>query len=142
MTDIVVKGHKTISAGFTGETKRAGLIYDFAQDGGAYSGNVYVLGEMEGKVLIEKVIVRILTACTSGGDATIIVGHTDNNDAFVDATAGAVANCTADAVLAAATTSVPMVLADAKTITMTIGTANLTAGKLIVEVWYKDARAG
>jgi len=142
MTDIVVAGHKTFSAGFTGETKRVGLIYDFSKDGGAYSGKVYILGTLDGKALIEKVIVRVLTAVTSGGSATVIVGHTDNDDCFVDATAGAVANLGADKVGAAATTSVPLVLADGKKITMTIGTADLTAGKVVVEVFYKDCNAG
>jgi hypothetical protein len=142
MTDIVTKGHKTFAAGFTGETKRVALVYDFAQDGGAYSGKVYILGTTSGKVLIEKVIARVVTAATSDGSATVIVGHADNNDAFVDATAGAVANLTADAVAAAATTSVPMILATGKTITMTIGTADLKTGKIVVEVWYKDVNVG
>lgn len=142
MTDVVVKGHKTFGAGFTGETKRVGLIYDFAQDSGAYSGNVYVLGTISGKVLIEKVIVRVITAVTSSGNATVIVGHTDNDDAFVDATAGAKANLGADAVAAAATTSIPMVLGNGKKITMTIGTADLLTGKIVVDVFYKDHNAG
>jgi hypothetical protein len=142
MTDIVVKGHKTFAAGFTGETKRTALVYDFAADAGAYNGKVYILGTLSGKVLIEKVIARVVTAVTSGGSATVIVGHTDNNDAFVDATAGAVANLTADAVAAAATTSVPMILASGKQITMTIGTADLLTGKIVVEVWYKDVNVG
>lgn len=142
MTDVVVKGHKTFAAGFTGETKRIGLVYDFSQDGGAYSGKVYILGTTSGKVLIEKVIVRVVTAVTSGGSATVIVGHTDNDDAFVDATAGAVANLGADKVAAAATTSIPMVLASGKQITMTIGTADLLTGKVVVDVWYKDHNAG
>jgi hypothetical protein len=141
MTDIVVKGHKTLAAGFTGETKRVGLIYDFAQDGGAYNGNVYILGEIEGTVLIERVIVRTLTTVV-GNNSTVIVGHTDNDDAFVDATAGAEANLVENTVAAAATTSIPMILVDGKKIIMKIGTANLTAGKIIAEVWYKDVRAG
>lgn len=140
MTDIVVKGHKTISAGFTGEVKREKLIYDFSKDGGAYSGNVYILGTISGAVLIEKVIVRATTTVV-GNSSTVIVGHTDNNDAFVDATGGAEANLAANAVAPAATTSVPLVLASGKKITMTIGTANLTAGVIVVEVDYKDARA-
>jgi hypothetical protein len=142
MTDIVTKAHKTFSAGFTGETKRVGLIYDFAQDGGAYSGNVYILGTISGKVLIEKVVARVLTAVTSDGNATVIVGHTDNDDAFVDATAGAKANLGADAVAAAATTSIPMILGNGKKITLKIGTADLTAGKVAVDVWFKDHNAG
>lgn len=140
MTDIVVKGHKTISAGFTGESKRESLIYDFSKDGGAYSGNVYILATISGNVLIEKVIVRATTTVT-GSSSTVIIGHTDNDDAFVDATGGAEANLAANAVAAAATTSIPMVLANGKKITMKIGTANLTAGVIVVEVHYKDARA-
>jgi hypothetical protein len=142
MTEVVTKAHKTFAAGFTGETKRVGLIYDFTQDGGAYSGNVYTLGTISGKVLIEKVIVRVLTAVTSDGNATVIVGHTDNDDAFVDATGGAKANLGTDAVAAAATTSIPMILGDGKKITMTIGTADLKTGKIVVDVFYKDHNAG
>jgi hypothetical protein len=142
MTDVVTKAHQTFAPCFTGETKRVALIYDFAKDAGAYSGKVYILGTLSGKTLIEKVIVRVPTAVTSGGSATVVVGHTDNADAFVDATAGAVANLTADAVAAAATTSIPMILADGKKITMTIGTADLLTGKIVVEVWYKDVNAG
>lgn len=142
MTDIVTKGHKTFAAGFTGETKRTALVYDFALDGGAYSGKVYILGTTSGKVLIEKVIVRVVTAATSDGSATIIVGHADNTDAWVDTTGGAVANLTTDAVVANATTGVPMILASGKTISMTIGTADLKTGKIVVEVWYKDVNVG
>lgn len=142
MAEVICKGAKTFAAGFTGETRRVALIYDFTKDGGAYSSKVYTLGVISGKVLVTKVIARVVTAVTSGGSATVIIGHTDDDNAFVDATAGAVANLTADAVAAAATTSVPMVLADGKKITMTIGTADLTAGKVVVEVWYKDVNEG
>ena len=142
MATITCKGYKEFADGFFGESKRVGLVYDFALDGGAYSGNTYVLGQISGKVMIEKVIVRVVTAVTSDGAATVIVGHTDNDDAFMDATGGAKANLTADAIGAIPTTNIPMVLADGKQITMKIGTADLTAGKLIVEVFYKDANAG
>lgn len=142
MTDVVTKAHKTFSAGFTGETKRVGLIYDFAQDGGAYSGKVYILGTVSGKVLIEKVIVRVVTAATSDGSATVIVGHTDNDDYWMDATGGAVANLGIDKVGANATTGIPVILGDGKKITMTIGTADLKTGKIVVDVFYKDHNAG
>lgn len=139
---VACKGAKTFSAGFTGETRRVALVYDFAQDGGAYNGNVYTLGTVSGSVLIEKVIARVATAVTSGGSATVIIGHTDNADAFVDATGGALANIGAVTVIADATTNVPMILVNGKLITMTIGTADLTAGKIVVEVWYKDVNVG
>jgi hypothetical protein len=141
MTVYVAKGHETIAAGFTGETKRVGLVYDFAKDGGAYSGNSWTLGTISGKVLIEKVIVRVTTAVTSDGSATVIIGHTDNDDYWMDATGGAVANLAVDLVGANATTGIPLVLGDGKKITMKIGTANLTAGVIVVDVYYKDHRA-
>lgn len=142
MTAIVTKGHETISAGFTGETKRVGLVYDFAKDGGAYSGNTYTLGTISGKVLIEKVIVRVTTAATSDGSATVIVGHTDNDDYWMDATGGAVANLAIDKVGANATTGIPLILTDGKKILMTIGTADLKTGVIVVDVYYKDHRVG
>lgn len=140
MAVVVCKGAKTLSAGFTGETRRVGLVYDFAKDGGATT-DVFTLATVSGKILVEKVIVRSLTTVTSGGAATVVVGHTDNDDYFVDATGGAKANLAADAVAAAAATSLPLVLGDGKKITLTVGTAALTAGKLIAEVWYKDVSA-
>lgn len=142
MSNITCKGHETISAGFTGETKRVGLIYDFSKDGGAYSGNTYYLGTISGKVLIEKVIVRVTTAVTSGGSATVIIGHSDNDDYWMDATGGAVANLAIDLVGANATTGIPLVLQDAKKITMKIGTADLLTGVIVVDVYYKDHRVG
>jgi hypothetical protein len=142
MTEVVCKAVKGISAGFTGETRRVGLVYDFAVDGGAYSGKVYTLANIEGPVLIEKVIVRVATIVTSGGSATVVVGNTDNADAYVDATGGALANIGAVVVVAAAATSLPSILHDGDQITMTIGTADLTAGKIVVEVWYKDVNVG
>lgn len=142
MTDVVTKAHQTFAAGFTGDTKRVALVYDFTKDAGAYSGKVYILGTISGKVLIEKVIARVTTAVTSGGSATVIVGHTDNDDYWVDATGGAVANLGADKVAANATTGIPLILGDGKKITMTIGTADLLTGKIVVEVFYKDVNVG
>lgn len=142
MAEVVCKGVKGLAAGFTGETRRVGLVYDFAQDGGAFSGKVYTLANISSKILVTRVIVRSLKTVTSAGAATVIVGHTDDDNYFVDATGGAKANLAADAVAAAATTSVPLVLAADKQITLTIGTADLTDGKILVEVWYKDVNAG
>jgi hypothetical protein len=139
MATITCKGAKVLEGGFTGERKRAGLVYDFSKDGGAYSGNTYVLGTMEGSVLIEKVFVRATTSVTSAGAATISVGHTDSATAFVSAEAKG--DLEAGEVATIEATAVPMVLADGKQIVMTIGTADLTAGVLVVEVVYKDARA-
>lgn len=142
MTEVICKGVKSIAAGFTGETRRVGLVYDFAKDAGAYSGKVYTLANVSGSILVEKVIVRVATIVTSGGSATVIVGNTDNADAYVDATGGALANLGAVVVVAAAATSLPSILHDGDQITMTIGTADLTAGKIVVEVWYKDINVG
>lgn len=142
MTEVICKAAKTFSAGFTGETRRVALVYDFAQDGGAYNGKVYTLGTVSGSILVEKVIARVSTIVTSEGSATVIVGHDDNTDAFVDTTDGALANLGAIAVIPKTATNVPMILTNGKKILMTIGTADLTAGKIVVEVWYKDINVG
>jgi hypothetical protein len=139
MANITTKGYKEFAAGFTGEEKRIALKYDFAQDGGAYSGNTYILGKTSGKVLIKEVIVRATTAVTSLGSATVSVGQASTANTFADAVAKTA--LAADLVAANPATNIPMVLADATNITMTIGTADLTAGVVIVEVIYKDASA-
>lgn len=140
MTVFIAKGHKTISAGFTGESKRVGLVYDFAKDGGAYSGNSWVLGTISGNVLIEKVYVRATTSVVGSGSSTVSIGNTDSGTKYVSGEGEA--DLEANEVAAIETTMVPHVLTNGKQIIMTIGTANLTAGVLVVEVQYKDARVG
>jgi hypothetical protein len=139
MTVYICKAHKTIADGFTGELKRQSLIYDFAKDGGAYSGNSWVLGTISGNVLIEKIYARA-TAAVVGSSSTVSIGNTDSGTIYVSAEAEA--HLGLNAVAAIETTAVPHVLTDGKQIILTIGTANLTAGQIVVEVYYKDARVG
>ena len=139
MANITCKGYKEFAAGFTGEMKRISLVYDYALDGGAYSGNTYILGKTSGKILVREVIVRAASSVTSGGSATVSVGQASTANTFADAVAKTA--LAADLVAAKPATNIPMVLADATNITLTIGTADLTAGKVVVEIFYKDVVA-
>jgi len=119
--------------GFENEVQYARLTYDFANDGGATGA--LVLADMPGKAMVLKAVVHVETACTSGGAATVIIGTSDDTDAFMDLTSGAVANLVDDFGLEE-TTAVGAVLDAADQVLLTIGTAALTAGKINVELQY------
>ena len=121
------------------------VVYDFAVDAGATGA--LDLWEASDAVVVIGFHTIVKTACTSGGSATVKVGHTDDDDAFCTIVQGAVASLTAAAhivppvVLSEGTPNtavfpVPVKLAAAKKILMTIGTAALTAGKIEFVVQY------
>ena len=104
--------------------------YDFANDTGAQG--TYSLAKFESKTLVLRGIVFVETACTSAGSATVAVGtSTADPDGFLDATSGAVANLTDNAVLTE-TTGTNLVVAADETVDLIIATADLTAGKIKV----------
>lgn len=111
-------------------TNHVEVVYDFAVDGGA-TGALDLIKFKEA-VVIEQFYVKVNTACTSGGSATVIVGTVGGDtDALLDATDGAVANLTLGAALEGdLATSVAHKVAADGVIAMTIGTAALTAGKI------------
>ena len=116
--------------GYTNQVYSAVLEYDFAKDGGAQG--TFSLGKMTHKCVILRGRVFVETACTSAGSATVIVGaSTADVDAFIDATSGAVANLVDNATFVE-TASEGLVVAANETIDLTIGTADLTAGKIKV----------
>lgn len=114
-------------------TERA--VYDFSVDGGAVGA--LDLFQADADIVIKSFHAYVKTAATSGGSATVAIGVTGATTAFVDATAGAVANLTANAVLGSAIA--PRRLASGNAVLMTIGTAALTAGKIEVVVSYTRA---
>lgn len=131
----VVAQMKNIGPEFRNEKQIARVVYDFAVDGGATGAyDVFTAGS---DVVITGAHAYVKTACTSGGSATVAYGITGSTTAFVDATAGAVANLTADAVLGAA--EPPIRLASGSKVLMTVGTAALTAGKIEFVVEYMSA---
>lgn len=122
---------------FSNELRLARLEYDFSKDGGA-TGDLE-LAVARGNIIIHDAWVHVPTACTSGGSATVVIGvDGGDEDAILDATSGAVANLTADAVLSE-TTSPGLLMTDGQEIQLTIGTAALTAGKISVHVAYSAA---
>lgn len=114
--------------------------YDFAVDGGAV-GDIVLRGQsVPSGAIITDVLIKVTTALTSGGAATVALkseGAADLNAA--DAISGAPWSTTGakrgdlDADTAPVTTT-----AD-RAITATVGTAALTAGKFTVFVTYVEA---
>lgn len=131
MADAVAK--KQIGGGFLGApSQHVVLEYDFANDGG--TAQAYDLGIFKQKCVIKGAYVHVVTACTSGGSATVAVGTTDDTDGILDTTSGAVANLVGDAVLYETAGTSGLFVDANDEIILTIGTAALTAGKIHVHL--------
>lgn len=126
---------KSIGNTFANDIVTERVIYDFSVDGGAVGA--LDLFTADADVVLKGFHAYVKTAATSGGSATVAIGVTGATTAFVDATAGAVANLTANAVLGSAIA--PRRLASGAAVLMTIGTAALTAGKIEVVISYTRA---
>ena len=135
MANVTANGYKVLDRGFSNELSYAKLVYDFAEDGGA-SADAYRLALTAGKIMVVHSRVHVETAFTSGGSATVIIGvEGGDTDAFLDLTSGAVASLTDDSVHQE-TAGQGIVIADASYIAADVGTADLTAGKLTLHLWY------
>ena len=116
--------------GWTGEEFTFVGEYDFTNDAGAQG--TFSLGTFKHKTLVLDGRVWIEAACTSAGSATVIAGtSTKDDDAFLDATSGAVANLTVGTVHTE-TANANLVVAADETLDVTVATADLTAGKVKV----------
>lgn len=123
-----VSGAKTVGAPFDNESTFVRVVYDFAEDAGA-AGALDLLTATNA-IVVKSFHAVVKTAATSGGSATVTVGVSGgDDDAALDATSGAVANLTANAVLGQEAT-VPFYVAAGGKVVQTIGTAALTAGKI------------
>lgn len=114
----------------TGWTSRAEIVeieYDFAKDAGAV-GALDLLKVKEGTI-VKWCGAKVKTACTSGGLATVSVGISGDAAGLIASTA--VASLTADAAIDSASFGSTYKLASDAIIQMTIGTAALTAGKIV-----------
>jgi hypothetical protein len=128
---------KTVGYPFTGKKEIVQVTYDFAVDGGATG--VINLMKAQDALVITAAHAVVKTACTSGGSATVKIGITGNDDLLFGTTTGAVANLTDNALIAPdvveGTPNVvafPAKIAAGDYVLMTIGTAALTAGKIVV----------
>ncbi len=135
---------KDLGPSFDKDHEIVRATYNFAVDAGA----VGALDIFEAKedIVITHFHVKVETACTSGGSATLKVGPAADDDAFLTTTQGAVANLTAGAlfmpVAVEGTPNVlplPVKLASGAKIVQTIGTAALTAGKVEYVIGYVKA---
>lgn len=128
---------RTLGKPASNEESMTTLVYDFAEDGGSIGS--LTLGSIGRKVILTRAIVYVESACTSGGSATVKIGPTTaDDDAMLTTTNGAVANLTADASFKQAATE-GLVVDAGDTIDLVIATAALTAGKILVKVFYIDA---
>lgn len=114
---------------FSGGLEVVEVEYDFSKDAGA-AGALDIIKMKEAMVLVD-CYTKVISECTSAGSATLIWGvKSGDTDACLDATSGAVANLTTGAVIAGETAGKGLKLAADAVLEMTIGTADLTAGKV------------
>jgi len=119
-----------VGGGFPSQKFAAKLTWDFSVDGGESDDTVRI-GKIGAKpVLITEAYWHVETACTSGGSATMIIGiEGGDTDAFMDATSGAVASLTDNAV-GFETAGQGLYVAANSYIAVDIATADMTAGKV------------
>lgn len=130
-----VANAKSIGPCFKNDVQQVRVKYDFSVDGGATGALDLFTASVD--VILKSFYAIVKTAATSGGSATLSVGVTGSATAFVDATAGAVANLTANAVLGAAIA--PRRLPAGSKVLQTIGTAALLTGVVEYVIEYTVA---
>jgi hypothetical protein len=105
------------------------FTYDFAEDGGAVGA--LKLGDLTEDVIIHRAWLKVSTACTSGGSATVSVGLDSGTGAeLIGSTA--VGSLTEHAVIDEAASPLNVYVAKDDALSINIGTAALTAGKFEV----------
>lgn len=128
-------------------------VYDFAVDGGA-QGEIFLSSKsgyapVPNGAIIKRVVGKVVTAFTSGGSATLAWGNDDDPDGY-SGSAIAVASLTDNALFngydnGAAllwddtndhAIDVAVINEDDGEFSVTIGTADMTAGKMIFLVEY------
>ena len=137
---------------FRGEKNLMKYVYDFDVDGGAASE--IVLASKDGfnllpnGAIVTDVFLKVVTACTSAGSATVDVGDSDDTNGYMESIA--VATLADNAVIRAGEYAGAKIwddtndhklarLCDSATeraFSITIGTAALTAGKILFYVEY------
>jgi len=118
--------------------------YNFAVDGGATGAlDIFTAGA---DLIISEFSSVVKKACTSMGSATLKVGVTGDDDAFMTTTQGAVASLTLGACIfppavegTPNTLPVPVKLASGAKVLQTIGTAALTDGIVEYTCKYRAA---
>lgn len=136
MAVVIGNTYRKLDVGYYNEAQIARLVYDFAEDGGATADTVR-LAQVTGKILVVEATLHVITAFTSGGSATVTLGaETADADAF--AAAVAVGTLVDDYVVKTAAGQILVIDGASATdyITLAVGTAALTAGKLELIMRY------
>lgn len=118
-------------------------VYDFTVDGGSHTVNSGLITPVRNSILPANAIIvggfAKAGAALAGATATIAIGTAAGSSAsaLLGSTAGALANWAADAIIPLVPTmAVPLELTAAGAITVTIGTANLTAGQIEIFTFF------
>lgn len=131
MANVTTNTYRKIdNGGYYNEMSVQRLVYDFAEDGGA-TADTYRMAEVTGKIYIVECVLHVITACTSGGSATVSAGaETADADAFGSGIA--VGTLVDDYVVKTAAGQNLVVDGSSSTdyLSLTIATAALTAGKI------------
>jgi len=116
-------------AQFTGPLEKVEIEYDFAKDGGVVGALDIV--KFKQAVIIHNAYMKVDTAVTSSGSATLIYGiKGGDTDAFCDLTSGAKANLTIGAVIPNEAAGTMLKVPADSVVEMAIGTEALLTGKV------------
>lgn len=108
------------------------FVYDFDVDGGAI-GNIS-LGTLPEGMVVTDAFVTVETALTSGGAATVAFGNANDRDQFITAKAKTTVDTAGKVVGGACAVLAQNLVANEKTVSITIADAAVTAGKLRLAV--------
>jgi predicted outer membrane repeat protein len=118
----------------------ASFEYNFATHGGAVSAITLsaLSGKLPDNALITGCYTECVTAMTSGGAADLKLGITGNDNAFEDTTAYTDNSYDTADTVDAKTAELPLKVNSATgvDVLLTVGTAALTAGRVLVHVEY------
>ncbi len=120
----------TLDSGFTNQTEIIETVYDFSEDAGA-TGDLAMTAAAGQAMMVKLLAIKVNTALTSGGSATLTVETSTTADAFLNSEA--VASFTVGSVILPDVAGFVKV-ASGDTLDFSIEVAALTAGKLTF-VW-------
>lgn len=125
------KGHRKFGAPLNNQLTVAHAIFDFSAGDGTATGD-YNMIEIDGDCLLHRWWAVVETAVTSTGSATVSAGYTGSTTAFLSTVAKG--SFTANSVHKpdSVTGDVPVRLTDGAFLTLSVGTAVLSAGKIHV----------
>ncbi len=119
------------------------VVYDFSELGGAIAALTLKNDDADAITIpagcITGARTNVTTAMTSGGSATVKLGITGNDDAFLAATAYNDAGF-ADEKMTAANAELPLKTTSAVSVLATVATAALTAGVFDLHIDWEECR--